>query len=699
MSTAFSTDHVTLIPTSIFKSGEYKFQYFNLLQSAFFPFHDVDCNVVISAATSAGKTICAELSITDQILKHKKAIYLCPLKALSSEKYDDWTDSSHHFSKYNVEIITGDHKITEAKIKKINQADIIIMTSEMLDTRTRFANSPNNQWLKDVGIVVVDEAHLLTTERGPSLEIGLMRFAQINPTAKMLLLSATMTNYHQLADWIEDLNKKPTKCIHTTWRPVELHKKTINSFDLSLEKLTKILTCNSSQVALYLTSNNGIERVVAQNRMKGGLENTKTLIFVHTKKVGQQIEETLNKLGIKALFHSADLDKTTRNKLEKQFRDDLDVLVSTSTLAWGVNLPARNIIIVGDMRGLDKVSDIDIAQMCGRCGRYGMYHRGDAYFLDCSSDRESFSIQSQLQQQLGFHIIAEIYSEINTEHKLTEWLLKSLLIRQVKHSTTEQQQYYTAKYIIQDCLRELEQASAIKKNNNGIYTIAPYGKIARDLYLDPRDISQWAANFHHIEKFNLWDNPSEISRALAEDIREFQISYIPQPLKNLFQEFSHSLKTVDITRPKRIQNNGAIMSCIYYRLTKEKRQPYLISSLEPAITPYLQLFLSSSGRIFNAIKRISTLNNWDRDQDLEIIKLRIIHGVGKHLIDLVTIPGIGGTIATQLYKAGLKNLDDIIKNKDNLGKYIERKQNVTRILNGIKQLQENELIDDNPEAL
>ena len=73
-----------------------------------------------------------------------------------------------------------------------------------------------------------------------------------------------------------------------------------------------------------------------------------------------------------------------------------------------------------------------------------------------------------------------------------------------------------------------------------------------------------------------------------------------------------------------------------------------------------------------------------------MLQARVVHGVGEHLVDLVGIPGIGGTIAVQLYKAGLRNLEDIKKNKDILGDLIERKGNVTRILNSLKELEELE---------
>ena len=111
-------------------------------------------------------------------------------------------------------------------------------------------------------------------------------------------------------------------------------------------------------------------------------------------------------------------------------------------------------------------------------------------------------------------------------------------------------------------------------------------------------------------------------------------------------------------------------------------------------TLYLQLFLKDSGRIFNAIRRINALNGWEQEKRIEVLQARIIHGVGEKLIELVSIPGIGGTIATQLYKAGIKTLEEVKSNKDRLGDIIARKGNVTRILNGLKELEEEQEVID-----
>jgi replicative superfamily II helicase len=116
--------------------------------------------------------------------------------------------------------------------------------------------------------------------------------------------------------------------------------------------------------------------------------------------------------------------------------------------------------------------------------------------------------------------------------------------------------------------------------------------------------------------------------------------------------------------------------------------------LDAASNLHLLSLIKDIGRIFNALGRISTLQGWNRSADLETLKLRIIHGVGAHLVELISIPGIGGTIANQLYKAGLKTRAAVIRNQNDLGKYITRKANVTRILKGLKELQTQQEVEE-----
>lgn len=613
---------------------------------------------------------------------------------MTQEKYDDWTDVDHDFSRFNVEILTGDHKLTSSKVSSLKQAQLILMTSEMLDTRTRYINNDDNAWILDVGLIVVDESHLLTTNRGPALEVGLMRFAECNPSSRITLLSATMSNVDEIKQWIQCLNAKPTEVIATSWRPVELEEHYLrhigadiaqNRIDMAIAAL-KVLTCPFASLSVHVTSPNPIERHVAETRIKGiKNHNTqkdafKTLVFVHTKAEGEKLCKQLKDMGIEALFHNADLDKTARLKLEKQFKkDNLNILVATSTLAWGINMPARNVIIMGNRRGPDEVADIDIKQMIGRAGRFGMYEKGDAFII-CNKGYElssEFKVQSRLKDTnvLAFHLVAEVYgNKIKTVDDAQRWASRSLSHVQYNLST----KMPAALKTLVDC-RALNQ-------KDGIFNLTPQGKIARDLYLNPLDIAAWYNNFTTLAEASSWTKYADLAWALTNQISCLSMDFTPRDLESLAKSY-----TASCTFP--INNrNRALGAIVFYKLYKAQGEydSYTTTKLDALTAPYMQLLSRDSGRIFGALKRLDKLENWHREKDLTTLHAKVIYGVGEHLLELVAIPGVGETIATQLYQAGIKTFEELVNNKDNLHKYIPRKASVTKILKGLEDFQKIE---------
>ena len=210
-------DQYELVETKNFPSyANFNFEKFNPVQSRIFEIYNKDCNVIVAAQTSAGKTICSEMMMSESIRKKGgKAMYLAPLKALAKEKVDDWTDEKHHFSDLNLAICTGDYKLDEKRKSELENSNIILMTSEMLNSRCRNYKSENNNWLKELKILVIDESHLLTVAgRGDHLESGLMKFTKIAPDCKIVALSATMPNVSEISQWIESLNGKETYLIN-----------------------------------------------------------------------------------------------------------------------------------------------------------------------------------------------------------------------------------------------------------------------------------------------------------------------------------------------------------------------------------------------------------------------------------------------------------------------------------------------------
>jgi superfamily II RNA helicase len=315
---------IELISSSQYPHLKFKFEQFNPVQSEVFQYYDKDVNCVVAAATSAGKTTVAEMFMAHSISQGKKAIFLSPLKAVSQEKYEDWTEPSHDWSKLNISIVTGDYALTDARVEELNKANIVIMTTEMLDSRTRRIAIEKNNWLLETGVVVQDEAHLLCVKgRGDKTESAIMRFTKQNPSCRIVFLSATMPNVDELARWLSSLNNKKTELINSQYRPIQLDIHYEPYDDYGKYQTVEV---NKIQKTIELT-----QQIVKRDEQ--------VLIFVHAKKTGNMIVEMLKHVGIDATFHFADLTRVQREEISRKTKTkQIKVLVATSGLAWGINI-------------------------------------------------------------------------------------------------------------------------------------------------------------------------------------------------------------------------------------------------------------------------------------------------------------------------------------------------------------------------
>jgi len=168
----------------------------------------LDNNILAAIPTASGKTLLSELAMLSAIRSGGKALYIVPLRALASEKYDQ-------FSKFReigvkVGISTGD---LDSRDEYLGDNDIIVATSEKADSLLR----NETHWIHDLTTLVVDEIHLLDSpDRGPTLEVTIAKLRKIIPRLHIIALSATVGNANEIADWLD------AECVRSEWRPVDL---------------------------------------------------------------------------------------------------------------------------------------------------------------------------------------------------------------------------------------------------------------------------------------------------------------------------------------------------------------------------------------------------------------------------------------------------------------------------------------------
>lgn len=640
----------TLIPTADHKYGKWPFENFNIVQSSIFETVEKDCNCLIAASTSAGKTVISEMFGSYEIRKHKKKfLFLCPLRALANEKFYDWTDKDHHFSDLKIGIFTGDYK-KDNKNNDFDNFDVIIMTSEMLNHKLR-TSKKSQEWIKNIGVCVVDESHLLTVEgRGDHLEAALMNFSKINPRCRMVFLSATLPNVNEIAEWMSaSLNQKPTYIIKSKYRPCALtiHTKTYDDQ-------------SGIRASIYEMIDEACELV--QRHF-----SDKFLIFVHAKKIGETFVEELKRKNIKAEFHNANLDKDQRQTLEKKFKSDKNfrVLVATSTLAWGVNLPARRVVIAGVTRGNEVVASYDILQMVGRAGRPAFDPQGDAYILLPANRRTELeklvltaqNIESRMvtisplatYDTLAFHIVYEISVEnIKSIDDIKSWFEKTLASFQSKKLNES---------ILEKTVSRLVMLGIIgvdEKTNN--FFIKGLGKVSALFYADPYDVANWSSNFN-----KLFQNPQIFDLDLSLALANTSSNLVGNLSKEDKSDMEKFLQAVNKKTTKQYPENVLKTAYLYYKIMNgryEMRHVSLYNNLK-----------NDFPRVSEILKGIDSIaKGWNQKHFFDVLQKRMQHGVPAKLVDLIEVKGIGKVKAEKLFEKGFKNKKEILQNLESASK-------------------------------
>ena len=469
-------------PVSKFSSLNMGFNTFNPPQSRFVleNLHSKNVNILACWLTSTGKTVIAEL-ITEQTLNQNlKTIYACPLKALAEEKI---TRFKKLFPDAHIEIFTGDYLEIEKRQEKIQKANIIIATTELIDSISR--NKKLSELLfKNTGAIIIDEAHILGTERGPTVEAALIRITTLNPDIRLILLSATLSNAQEIAEWITQLNNKPTYILESSWRPVKIDWHTIPvNIENALSYPEKVKILIQSAVSLVHT-------------LLKEEPDTSILFFVWTKTEGYMVKEELEIDRIPCEFHNASLELKQRLFLEEAFNNNkIKVLISTTTLAWGRNTCARHVIILGTRRGLQFVQSWDVIQAGGRAGRTGLAPKGDVWWLYPFTPQDEEFVQQTLSQvppvisflikpeHLAFHLLGEFrYKKETTGPQIVKWFSKTLASKQLNSKTKSIDILASAiDYLIEhSCLKFLPEKNA--------FTLTLLGNVARTFYFSPAEI-------------------------------------------------------------------------------------------------------------------------------------------------------------------------------------------------------------------
>ncbi len=351
-----------------------------------------DKSMVVVAPASSGKTFIGEMASVKVALEDKKAIYLVPLKAIAEEKFLGFLEKYKDYG-IDVKIASGDYRQFDTDIESGVFDIAVIVYEKMYQFLVRKPTI-----LDDVGLVVVDEIQLLNRRiRGPTLEMLLTKIFIVNPKVQLLCLSAVVGNAPEIADWLK------ARPIIVEKRPIELREgvylngvfkyREFNTRNEGEEQLIRIESPNRHEIVCQLTKHlidQGEQVLIFLKNKPLAMKIAKDIVdYVGLPPAGEALKElqgfenTLNTRQLRetlrrgVAFHHADLLTEERQAVEKYFKKGkVKVVCATTTLAMGLNLPAKTVIFHdaklwdGIKRKYLPLTVNEYKNMSGRAGRY-----------------------------------------------------------------------------------------------------------------------------------------------------------------------------------------------------------------------------------------------------------------------------------------------------------------------------------------
>jgi helicase len=638
-------------------------------------------NMVVTAPTASGKTLLAILAAYRAISLGKKALYLTPLRALTSEKLAEFVrvfgESGLNFK---VRAVSGDY---DDPGEWLADYDLIVSTYEKADSLVRHGAS----WLGKVGLVVVDEVHMVgDRDRGPTLEMTVAKLQEVCGDPSFLCLSATVRNGEELAGWLE------AELVKSDFRPVPLIEgvlaggrlllsdgtsKTFEGSDPLMDVVADSLR-DGGQVLVFAMTRKRAEEYAAKIAGSllelgddGRLEEYAREVMEERESPFSERLASLIRRGV--AFHHAGLSYHHRRTVEGAFRSRaLRVLCSTTTLAAGVNLPARTVIIpeYRKFRGpgyVEELTVMEYKQLSGRAGRpqfdrvgYAILiarHVTDLHYLfekyvKGLPERIVSSLASE--RHLRSHVLSLIASGIaRTETALFRVLSRTFFAYQfgtrVLSAKTE------------PVLDFLESHGMITRSEG--LEVTPLGKRVSELYIDPLT----AVRLLEVvpEEAGLTEMGALLAVCLTPDMRDVSYPAIQRSrVESLLEEHVDQLPVqppdpYDDPEGYELFLDSFALSLLLLDWINEvpEREIYERYRIEPgdfaALRERAEWIAYAAGQVMRVVGRRGLAGVF------ATLSERIRHGVKPELLDLVSLPEIGRVRARALWNNGIRSIEDV----------------------------------------
>ena len=651
-------------------------------------------SLLMSVPTAAGKTVVAYNALMKAVKEGKKGIFLVPLRALAWEKVTELRDICKNIlNGAKIGVSVGDFD----KVRGLSKYDIIVATSERADSLIRH----NPSWLTEVGCLVSDEIHLINdSNRGPTLEVTLSKFREINPNIQIIGLSATVSNSKEVAKWLgatlveSDFRTVPLKkgiCIgnEIEWDGSEFKRIDIEVTEgIALDNLPDqcLVFVNTRRSAEAQAKRLGM--LIGKRLTSDETEALKT--YTNELKSGADevtsVDSNLTKLIERGVaYHHAGLTNRQRQLIEKGFREKrIKALCATPTLAAGVNLPAKRVII-RDLTRWDSsfqsnqpLPVLEIQQMLGRAGRPGFDVDGEGVLIAKNNEQKTQIIETYFEGEtepvlsrlgsepaLRTHLLSLIASgTISTTEEMHSFLKKTLFGAQGELWRTQHRINKVLDFLDKEDLIEIEgkvDGEFIPANASLQEKLraTAFGRKVSQLYIDPLSgviirkalESEVPANplglLHTIARtpdiYSLYVRKNEMETYLTHLMQMEADLMLPPPVEHTELEFYlWDLKT-------------ALLLMDWVEETPEEHLMKRYSTTPGDIRAKVE----TAGWILYSMSELSELVSPNTTKMIAELEIRISNGVRKELLPLLEIDSIGRVRARSLFNAGFTSQSSI----------------------------------------
>lgn len=624
-------------------------------------------NYIISIPTASGKTVLGILSALKTILNGGKAIYAAPLLSIQNEKVKEFKAFEEHGIK------VGKHP---------SNSDLSVMVFESFDALTRFS------WnvLREVDTLIIDEFHMIGEySRGPTLESAITRAKIINPSLRIIALSATLKNIDEIEQWLDG------KTVEHDYRPVPLNKEVLdaemfntkNKNDVIVKIVEKAIEDNSQALSFVSTRRftESLATYVAKKidkkttkEQKQKFKQVADKLLEVPKKKGSLPTTTCLKLAEAAekgvVFHHAGLFNEQKEIIEDEFRNgNILMITATPSLMYGVNLPSKYVVIRDHTRwtsnGPASIPVFDYEQMSGRAGRPQYDDVGYSYLVAKTMD-EAFDLEARYvngeieltnsklidnKDAIYKQIIAQIASSLSKNlDDLNDFFGKTLYGFQMKNNPSMSMfAQDSLNWELESALEFLLQNGIIRATPEGLKTTDFGNLIAKSNYAVETavKIKEYVSTMEKL-------NPAEMIYALAETpdlpLISFKGRKSKDPVRDKLSECG--LFAVDIGNPE--ATAVSLIEWIDERNEYEIENAYNVYSASTRRSAY-----EASRLVKFAKNTLEVLGNYSNLKDMDYLSARLYYGVKEDIIPLVVgVKRLGRKRARLLMKTFGDNLSE-----------------------------------------